>query len=154
MGRRLAFAIECPAELREIPIAPMLLQPLVENCIEHGLEPKVDGGRIDVSVRRALGTLHIAIADTGLGFFPSDSAGVGLANVRERLQLLYGERARLTVEEQRPEGTLVRIAIADSAPQADTQAAADPPRTQPAGAGPEVPTGPVHAGLLKPGARA
>jgi signal transduction histidine kinase len=87
MGPRLAFTLTLPEELSAIPIPPMLLQPLVENAVKHGLEPKIDGGRIDVSARREGGMLVITIADTGLGLNGPSTAGtgLGLANVRERL---------------------------------------------------------------------
>jgi sensor histidine kinase YesM len=87
MGPRLAFTLTLPEELSPIPIPPMLLQPLVENAVKHGLEPKIDGGRVDVSARKEGATLVITIADTGLGLNgPSTGGtGVGLANVRERL---------------------------------------------------------------------
>ncbi len=111
MGSRLAYFIECPDELRSIPLAPMLLQPLVENSIQHGLEPKVEGGTISVRVTREGAELRIVISDTGLGFHPIGTPGVGLANVRERLYLLYGERAHLSIEEGKPSGTLATIAI-------------------------------------------
>jgi signal transduction histidine kinase len=87
MGPRLAFSLSLPEELSEIKMPPMLLQPLVENAVKHGLEPKIDGGRIDVSARMDRETLVITIADTGLGLGDGSTAGtgVGLTNVRERL---------------------------------------------------------------------
>jgi sensor histidine kinase YesM len=111
MGRRLTYSIECPEALRALPIAPMLLQPLVENAIEHGLEPKIEGGSVSVCVSATPLMVTIAVADTGLGFFGIAGGGVGLANVRERLQLLYGNEAKLVVQEHKPVGTLASISI-------------------------------------------
>jgi signal transduction histidine kinase len=87
MGPRLAFTLSLPEELSAIELPPMLLQPLVENAVKHGLEPKIDGGRIDISAALEGNTLAIRIADTGLGLGNSATAGtgVGLSNVRERL---------------------------------------------------------------------
>jgi signal transduction histidine kinase len=110
MGPRLAFEIDIPAELREHPVPPLLVQPLVENAIKHGLEPRVEGGRVRVVAQRTDGQIRIEVADDGLGFEPTTSTGVGLTNLRERLAALYGERARLTIEDARP-GTHARVTL-------------------------------------------
>jgi signal transduction histidine kinase len=99
MGARLSYALHLPDELRDTLVPPMLLQPLVENAIKHGLEPKVDGGHIEVRAAAAPGTLTLTVADTGLGLDASGCStsdipgGVGAANVRERQRALYGARA-------------------------------------------------------------
>jgi signal transduction histidine kinase len=87
MGPRLAFTLSLPEELSGRQLPPMLLQPLVENAIKHGLEPKIDGGRVDISARLEGKMLLITIADTGLGLGDGSTAGtgLGLASVRERL---------------------------------------------------------------------
>src|SRR5690606_39062876 len=87
MGRRLSYALRLPEALRGLTVAPMLLQPLVENAVRHGLEPKLEGGHIEVAAVRADGFLTLSVADTGLGLDGAARAGtrVGLANVRERL---------------------------------------------------------------------
>jgi hypothetical protein len=98
MGERLRYALTLPEALRDVPVPPMLLQPLVENAIRHGLEPRVEGGRIDVRARRAGDRLVIEVSDTGVGLdaaVPSDGGGFGLAQVRERLAAVYGDRALL-----------------------------------------------------------
>jgi signal transduction histidine kinase len=71
MGKRLRWRIEVPPELEAYALPPMLLQPVVENAIVHGLEPKVDGGEVVVRARRDGPHLRIEVADTGLGFSPS-----------------------------------------------------------------------------------
>ena len=91
----------------------MMLQSLVENAIKHGLEPKADGGRLTVSAEIVHGMLAVTVADTGLGFGKSATAGtgIGLSNIRERLALLYGGRASLRVTEPEGGGTSVTITV-------------------------------------------
>jgi signal transduction histidine kinase len=110
MGARLQYTIDAAPELRARPLAPLLIQPLVENAIRHGLEPKVQGGRLQVTARAEDAVLRIEVADDGLGFAPATTGGVGLANLRDRLAALYGERARLTIEDADP-GTRVRLTL-------------------------------------------
>jgi LytS/YehU family sensor histidine kinase len=92
----------------------MLLQPVVENAIRHGLEPKLEGGRVDVGARREGDALMLTVTDTGLGVREhraGNSTGLGLANLRARLATLYGARATLTIEDHAPSGTRVTIAL-------------------------------------------
>jgi sensor histidine kinase YesM len=104
LGDRLRFTIDVPEALRQCLFPPMLLQPLVENAIKHGLEPKVDGGEIAMTADEQGELLRITVADTGLGFSSLNQPGVGIANVRERLRLLYGEKGRLLLGENKPVG--------------------------------------------------
>ncbi len=113
MGDRLQFELDLAHDLADAPLAPMLLQPIVENAIKHGLEPKVAGGTVHVSARREGGQMVLSVADNGLGF--SDHAdrsgeGVGLANLRERLAVLYEGQATLTVAEANP-GTTITVRV-------------------------------------------
>jgi sensor histidine kinase YesM len=83
-----------------VPVPPLLLQPLVENAIKHGLEPHVAGGRIEVAATRAGDRLQLVVRDTGAGLSdplvaPVDPSRFGLANVRQRLQTVYGAGAAL-----------------------------------------------------------
>ena len=103
MGPRLAFGFDLPAELQAHPVPPLLLQPLVENAIRHGLEPRVEGGRIDVTARREGQTLRIDITDTDGGF--------GLAQVRERMASLPGGAGAVQVISQPGQGTTVRLTL-------------------------------------------
>jgi len=97
MGPRLQYALELPPDLAQLPVPALLLQPLVENGIKHGLEPKVEGGRIAVRARREGDALVLEVLDTGVGDTRGAHAGsgFGLAQVRERLAALHGDRARL-----------------------------------------------------------
>ena len=67
MGPRLQVVLDLPDELRRLPLPPLLLQPLVENAIKHGLEPKVAGGRIEVGARRDGDMLELSVRDSGVG---------------------------------------------------------------------------------------
>jgi sensor histidine kinase YesM len=101
MGERLNYAIVADDATRALPLPPMLLQPLIENAVKHGLEPKIDGGQIYVHASTQDSELRLVIEDSGLGFGTSTDtagAGTGLANVRARLAALYGESARLEIE--------------------------------------------------------
>jgi signal transduction histidine kinase len=111
MGPRLRYEVDVPADLHAFTVAPMLLQPVVENAIRHGLEPKVDGGKVRFSARRDGDDVVIEIADTGVGFAPTTRGGVGLTNLRDRLRLIYGERASLTVGENGGAGASVAVRV-------------------------------------------
>lgn len=113
MEERLTTEIAVPDGLLSAEFPPMMVQTLVENAIKHGLEPKAEGGHLRVAAEIVHGKLQISVADTGLGFGKAATAGtgVGLANIRERLQLLYGTRATLTVAENQPCGVIVTITV-------------------------------------------
>ena len=96
MGDRLAYTFAIAPELLSGEFPPMLLQPLVENAIRHGLEPKVAGGQITVTAEKQQdGALLISVNDDGLGFAQTPGEGMGLANIRARLAAIYGPLARL-----------------------------------------------------------
>ncbi len=100
MGQRLNFTLDLPPELADVAVPALLLQPLVENAIRHGLEPKVEGGTITVQAHLDEHLLVLDVKDTGVGLPPEGSTpGFGLAQVRERLSTLYG-----------PQGTIEFIA--------------------------------------------
>ena len=110
MGKRLAFEFEVAPELLRQPFPPMLLQPLVENAITHGLECKIEGGTVLVKAVQENDSLIVSVIDDGLGlqesaFAKSTSAarrtasggGLGLENIRARLDALFGSAGRLTL---------------------------------------------------------
>jgi len=121
MGERLQTQFELPPELAATPVPSLLLQPLVENCIRHGLEPKVGGGRIAVGAAREGDTLVLRVRDSGTGLAgPAlDGTRFGLVQVRERLAGLYGSNASLTLQDagDAEGGTLavVRLPLATAA---------------------------------------
>ncbi|MFS2217989.1 sensor histidine kinase [Telluria sp. Tellsp104] len=115
MGARLAYRCILPAELRSARLPAMLLQPLVENAIIHGLEPKIEGGTVTVEASARAGLLEICVCDTGLGLDDTQTAakgtGVGVTTTRERLQVLYGAPAALTLIPAQPHGVLARLTL-------------------------------------------
>jgi hypothetical protein len=111
MGSRLAFAIDVPADLRARRFPPMLLMSVVENAIKHGLEPRAEGGTIRLEARHSGERLAVAVVDDGRGLRDKLGHGVGLTNLRERLQALYAASARFTLEEMAPHGARATIEI-------------------------------------------
>ena len=113
MEERLVSRIDVPDGLLSAEFPPMMIQSLVENAIKHGLEPKAEGGSLTLKAEIVHGKLQVTVADTGLGFgrAATSGTGVGLANIRERLSLLYGKAASLTVAENQPSGTVVTITV-------------------------------------------
>jgi signal transduction histidine kinase len=99
MGERLQARLDLPDALATLAVPPLLLQPLVENAIQHGLEPRVGGGRIEVRAARDGDTLVLTVRDTGVGLQPASAGGThfGLQQVRDRLATLYGASASLTL---------------------------------------------------------
>jgi sensor histidine kinase YesM len=135
MGMRLTYTLHLPDELRSLPIAPMLLQPLIENAIRHGLEPKIDGGDCTVRVTRHQELLIISVLDSGMGlraqaaYNKPASSHLGLENIRARLDALYGPQAELTLTHNIPRGAMAQLSI-------PIQALTAPPASLPAQASP------------------
>jgi signal transduction histidine kinase len=116
MGPRLEVKIDLPQELRDVPVPPLLLQPLIENSIKHGLEPKVQGGCIEVAARCDADSLVLTVRDSGVGLsHEATTAGTrfGLRQVRQRLTTLYADRAQVALEPATgPDGgTIARIVL-------------------------------------------
>jgi hypothetical protein len=127
MEERLQPSVTLPDGLKTAVFPSMMLQTLVENAIKHGLEPKSEGGRLDIAAEIVDGMLEVSVTDTGLGFMPkSTSSGVGLANIRERLKVLYNGRAELVIMVPRDGGTRATIRVpyevAPKATASDTRA--------------------------------
>jgi len=113
MGPRLQVQIDVPELLRATPLPPMMLQTLVENAIKHGLEPRTSGGTVWIRARRDGDSVAVTVADdgNGLGSSATSGSGIGLKNVRERLQLRHGERAGLAVVANFPAGVAATITV-------------------------------------------
>ena len=107
-----------PASL-DVVVPSMLLQPLIENSIKHGLSPKVEGGSITLRSRVSDSRLLIEVEDDGVGMGGTQlnersswaGMGIGMANISERLQVLYGDTARMTIDSHEGKGTLIRIRL-------------------------------------------
>jgi signal transduction histidine kinase len=114
MGARLRWRIEADERCRGMQIAPMLIQPLVENAVMHGIEPKVGGGEIVVRASLVDGMLRIEVSDDGMGLgavAPRPGGGVGLSNLRERLRSLHGVGAQLQLFENQAAGVTSRLLL-------------------------------------------
>ena len=103
-------------ETLEVFVPSMLLQPIVENCLKHGLAPKLEGGKIQLRTTNRDGRLKIEIEDNGVGISEEKMPhvyveGIGLSNVRERLRVLYGTDFHLEIQSIPSEGTVIRIEI-------------------------------------------
>jgi signal transduction histidine kinase len=99
LGARLRYSLSLPAELAAVSVPSMILLTLVENAIKHGIEPALRGGAVEVSARHIDGKVVICVRDTGAGMSPVPGAGVGLENVRHRLQLAHGDAASLRLDD-------------------------------------------------------
>jgi len=109
MGQRLSVELSLPPELADAPVPPLLVQPLLENAIQHGLEPKREGGMLSLRAQLSGERLIITVHDTGQGLAASKapgrkraheaSHGFGLSCVRDRLQSLYGSEATLNLND-------------------------------------------------------
>jgi signal transduction histidine kinase len=113
MGSRLAVVIDSPPALADYLFPPMMLTSLVENAIKHGLEPKPGGGRIAIDARMDEYSLRVSVADDGVGLVGSagGGSGIGLRNIRETLESLFGARAKLTVEPSAAGGVVATIEV-------------------------------------------
>ena len=111
MGPRLRFALDLPEALARHPLPPLLLQPLVENAIRHGLEPHLAGGEITVSAQVQGADLLLTVSDTGAGCDGTPQAGFGLAQVRERLSTAFGGSDRLAWHSAADQGTRIVLRL-------------------------------------------
>jgi two-component system, LytTR family, sensor kinase len=118
-GDRLQASVEVGPGTEGAQVPPFLLQPLVENAVLHGIEPSLQGGRVDVHVGAADGMLVLRVDDTGCGRPAGEAEGIGLGNTRRRLEALYGGRAALRVEPGARGGTRVTVRLPPIPPARD-----------------------------------
>ena len=110
-GDRLQARVNCDAALASNTMPPMLLLPLVENAVKHGVEPKPGAVQVHVNVSAANGALTFQVRDTGAGFTHDAGSGVGIANVRERLAALFKNGASVSVEAQASGGVVATLML-------------------------------------------
>jgi two-component system, LytTR family, sensor kinase len=115
-GDKLRFEKEIDPDTLEMLVPSMLLQPLIENCIKHGLSSKVEGGTIRLRSRRADSRLMLSVEDDGIGIPESKLAtlleqGIGVSNVSERLKVLFGNDHKMSIDSQLGRGTRIEIEI-------------------------------------------
>jgi signal transduction histidine kinase len=113
MGARLSYEVSMAPELADQRIPTMMLLTLVENALKHGINPAVEGGFIRVGASRSGSSLVLEVADSGHGMadHPREGTGTGLANVRLRLLMQYGEAATLTLAHGVPRGVVAAISL-------------------------------------------
>jgi two-component system LytT family sensor kinase len=132
-GDKLRFEKDVDPSVLDRMIPSMLLQPLVENCIRHGLSSKVDGGVIRVRSRMVDGKLHLGVEDDGVGIPEVKLAtlleqGIGVSNVNERLKVLFGNSYRIWIDSKPGQGTRIEIEV----PELQANPAAAPTNSRPA----------------------
>lgn len=116
MGKRLNYKILITENLYDIAFPSLVIQPLVENSVRHGLESEIDGGDILIEVTSNKNWLTVEVVDTGRGANNLQSNGFGLNNIKERLNGIFQNKARIIVEENKPKGLKVTLQI----PREDT----------------------------------
>ncbi|HEY1874758.1 MAG TPA: histidine kinase [Steroidobacteraceae bacterium] len=110
-GARLAYQVTLPKNLANVRVPTMMLLTLVENALKHGVGPVVEGGFIRVSASRERSALLLKVADSGRGLDTRLGHGVGLANVRQRLLMLYGNGAVLSLAHAEPRGVVATLSL-------------------------------------------
>ena len=111
-GDALITRFEIAPDVRDAFVPSLILQPLVENALRHGIGPREGPGELRIAARRDDGHLVLEVADDGVGYDPARAgAGVGLANTRERLAQLYGDRQRFEISPRDTGGTVARVEI-------------------------------------------
>jgi len=111
MGSRLSYELLIPEAVQDQRIPTMILLTLVENAVKHGINPAVDGGRITVSANRERDALILKVSDSGQGMAATDGHGMGLANIRRRLMMLYGDSAVLSLGRPASRGVTATVSI-------------------------------------------
>ncbi|MCP4626506.1 MAG: hypothetical protein GY850_23805 [bacterium] len=111
LGKRLRYKMNIPEEVEPLKFPSMLIQPLVENAIKHGIEPKIDGGEISIQAEKKGDLLRWVIADTGQGIGDDNTQGNGHAIIEERIEALFGLKGKLSFQENVPSGVRVILEV-------------------------------------------
>jgi sensor histidine kinase YesM len=124
LGQRLAWRIDIEPALAALPLPPGLVLALVENAVEHGVEPQPAGGEVALTATREGHEAVVVVQDNGPGLAPGARDGVGLANSRERLALTHGSAARLTLAAAEGGGCRAEVRVPISATEPSRKTAA------------------------------
>lgn len=121
-GEKLRFEKEVEPKTLDMAVPSMLLQPLIENCIKHGLSSKVEGGTIRLASREESGRLRLVVEDDGIGIPEAKLAtlferGIGISSVNERLKVLFGTDYRIWIDSKPGQGTRIEIEVPEMATQ-------------------------------------
>ena len=144
LEERLAYRIDAPPEVHSQPVPPMLVQTLVENAIKHGIATRTEGGVVRVDARLKHDALQLRVTNTGQLCDDDETGGVGLQNVRERLHLLFGDDAALTLQMDGPESVLAEARLPLRATATDGDALPPPnPGGRPPSVAPAAPRPPA-----------
>ncbi len=111
---RLKFSVEVPEELLPAQVPSLILQPMVENAVKHGIAKRVQGGAIRISASRNNGTLTLRVYNDGPGLpagWEKSRSGIGISNVRTRLRRLYGDGFELSMRDQQPGGVEASVSV-------------------------------------------
>jgi len=117
-GDRLSVQIECSGDVRELALPPLMLMPLVENAVQHGVEPHAGPVTVTVCARRHHGRVQVAVRDNGAGVGTGSAvlgSGVGLRNVRQRLEALYGGAASFRLSMGEDGWTVAELSLPEQA---------------------------------------
>ncbi|MEK6283859.1 MAG: histidine kinase [Acidobacteriota bacterium] len=121
---KLRYEIHVPDSLRDARIVPMLIQPLVENAVKHGIAPKVEGGSVVIRASACNGSIELSVEDNGVGFQTANArknhTGIGLANVQGRIEKLFGP-GHWQLNSTAGHGTVIKIKLGDIEPPAERQ---------------------------------
>jgi LytS/YehU family sensor histidine kinase len=110
-SNRFAYRIDVAGEALDVPVPPLILQPLVENAVRHGIARRIAAGRIEIAAARRNGRLQLTVRDDGPGLAADARDGIGLSNTRARLQQQYGTRHTFSLASHRDGGTIVSLEI-------------------------------------------
>lgn len=118
-AERLQFNVDVPAELLSAQVPSLILQPMVENAVKHGIAKRVQGGAIRIAASRSNGTLTLCVYNDGPSLpagWKTSQPGIGISNVRTRLRSLYGEGFDLSLRNRKPGGVEVSVSVPYASP--------------------------------------